>query len=213
MRIHAAPMVSLWWNIWSMTDFVHEWTGMLSLWNKADKAVTVHCLPSKAWKKFPILDECFLALNLLNNSRFIPVFREIAQRRMLCKVTWLAQVDWCSNCFVLKREQNIFCLVPKNKRSNWNTKIRSERVNQSLSLLVLQNMLDNLTWHRTQRLRSIHAVRCLLLMVCTCSECVEVAWNACFRGQTNQIWKTKEMEVKMNFLFTWIWMLPLLKFR
>ena len=91
---------------------------------------------------------------------------------------------------------NYFFLFPKIRRSNWNTKIRSKRANQSLfstcSLKSLwYNVLENLTRHRTQRRRLIHAVRCLLFIVCTCSACDEVAGNACFRGRINQIWKTK----------------------
>ena len=43
--------------------------------------------------------------------------------------------------------------------------------------------------------------RCLiLLIVCTCSVGIEAAGNTCFRGRTNQIWKTKGNAIK-NELF------------
>ena len=51
MRLHAVSIASPWWSIWSMTDFVHEWTGTLSLWKKAGKAMNAHYIPLKSSEK------------------------------------------------------------------------------------------------------------------------------------------------------------------
>ena len=125
------------------------------------------------------------------------VFRKTAQERTPCKTTWPARADWRS----LMRTKCFF-LFPKSRRMNWSIKIRSERAFQNLfsaCALIQPDVTQNTATELLDR---------FMLCVVYCS-CIMFMWStsdlaagkACFRGRTNQIWKTKGNGSKNELFF------------
>ena len=71
--------------------------------------------PSKARKKIPILDECFLELNLFNNSCFIPFSsgKQLKSERPARRPDRQGQTDAATA--LCARENKISFLVPEKK--------------------------------------------------------------------------------------------------
>ena len=128
-----------------------------------------------------------------------------------------ARADWRS----LNNENKILFLVLKNKTNELNNqnKIRTEERSKIFSLLaLLYKMLDNVTWHRTERRSSagpLNGSCCVWFIVyALSSRAAQVIWRPekrTFEDELTKYGKRKETEVKMYFSFTWIWMLPSLK--
>ena len=115
-------------------------------------------------KKFPIPDECFLALTLLNNefSCLIPGFCGLQENSSRGNAV---QDDLTGAGGLMQPDENkIFFLVPKNKKNelNYQNQIRKSVPKSFLCLC------SDTTWRDTEHSDgapwSVHAVRCLLFM-------------------------------------------------
>ena len=219
MRIHAVSTVSPWWSIWSMTNSVHEWTGTLSLWNKADKAMNAHSIPPEgSGKSFRSLMNASLhwICWIMNFHVLIPGLCGLQKNGSGANAV---QDDLTGAGGLTQPSENkIFFLVPQNKTKelNYQNQIRKSVQNLFSAGALIQHA-DNLTWHRTQRQSSLIGSCCALFIVhALCSGAAQVILRLetrAFEDEPTKYEKRKETEVKMNFSFTWIWMLPSLMLR
>ena len=125
MRICAVSMAFPWSSIWSMTilstseqEHVRYEIEQTKPWKHIDYIAFL----SKAREKFSILDECFLALDLLNNSCSIPglCLQENSSRANACKTTWPTQAELMQQLLCAQERTKHFFLFLKTRQSNWN---------------------------------------------------------------------------------------------
>ena len=133
------------------------------------------------------------------------VFRKIAQVRTPCKMTWPTRADWRSNWSVLKSQEQDFS-SSSQKQNNRTEKPKSDRWERTriFSLIVL---IQHITKPDVAQDR-------FMLFVVYCSLCARTAhvvrWPEAraFEDEPTKYGRRKETEVKMNFSFTRIRMLP-----
>ena len=191
MRIHAVSIVAPCCSIWSMTDFVYEWTRMLSLWNKADKTMNAHCIPPKDQEKsFWSLMNASLHWVYMKNefSCLIPGLCDLQENSSRADVVQDDLTD--TGRLMQPNENKYFFLFLKTRRMKWIIKIRSDRAFQNLfSVCALiqharqPDVIQNTARELLDRF-ILWVVYCSCIMF-MCSTSDSVAGNTCFRGQTN----------------------------
>ena len=156
---------------------------------------TLHS-PQRLGKEFLILDECFFATNSFNNefSCLIPGLCDLQENSSRANAV---QDDLIGAGGLTQPNENKIIFFCSPKQHEWTELSKSDQKERSkiFSLLGLwYNMLENMTWHRTQRRNSMIGSCCPLFIVhalCSRASSDLAVGNACIRGRTNQIWKTK----------------------
>ena len=159
---------------------------------------------SKARKKFPILGECFLALNLLNNSCFTPdlCLQENSSRANTVQDDLTSMGGLTQQLLCAQERKNLFSCSQKQDDGTETPKSDQKERTTPFSLLVFQNRSDKTCWITWRDTEHSDGDRFMLFVV-YCSLCARAAhvmrWpeTRAFEDEPTKYVKRKETEVKL----------------